>query len=534
MEQDLKPKPEARWRTANGLLTFNGCFIARESEEPSKSRKLETEQLTGALFDETLRWFLIDWKTTESSVRRLQMRIAKAVKENKWGKVKTLQYLLTNSFYAKLLAVKRVTSNKGKNTPGVDGDLWQDAGAKWQAVNSLRRRGYRPQPLRRIYIPKKNGKKRPLSIPTMMDRAQQALYKLALAPVAETLADGNSYGFREGRSCADAVQAGFNALSKPNSATWILEADIKGCFDNISIEWMLENIPMDKVILQKWLTAGFVEDGITYPSRKGTPQGGIISPTLSNMALDGLEEVVHRAVPRRNRLNFIRYADDFIITGKSKRLLVERVKPAVEKFLAKRGLALSEEKTMITHIRDGFTFLGQTFRKRGRKLHIKPSTEGIKVLKEKVGTLIRKYVSAPMVILIKKLNQVLRGWANYHRHVVSSEAFSQIDTYVFRQLWRMLRKRHPRKSATWLFNEYWNNTKQKHIFAVKTTTEKGLERVYQVIRISSIGIKRHIKIKAAANPYFPEFAFYFWTRRNIKDSKLLTALSAREFRAQFT
>ena len=149
--------------------------------------------------------------------------------------------------------------------------------------------------------------------------------------------------------------------------------------------------------------------------------------------------------PRRNRLNFIRYADDFIITGKSKRLLVERVKPAVEKFLAKRGLALSEEKTMITHIRDGFTFLGQTFRKRGRKLHIKPSAEGIKALKEKVGTLTRKYVSAPMVILIKKLNQVLRGWVNYHRHVVSSEAFSQIDTYVFRQLWRMLRKRHPRK-----------------------------------------------------------------------------------------
>ena len=534
MKQDLKPKPKDRYRTANGLLTFNGCFIAREFEEPSKNRKLKTEQLTGALFDHAVRWTLIDWKAVESNVRRLQVRIAKAVQENRWGKVRTLQYLLTNSYYAKLMAVKRVTSNKGKNTPGVDGDLWQDAGAKWQAVHSLRRRGYRPQPLRRIYIPKKNGKKRPLSIPTMMDRAQQALYKLALAPVAETLADGNSYGFREGRSCADAVQAGFNALSKPNSAKWILEADIKGCFDNISIEWMLENIPMDKVILNKWLTAGYVEDGITFPSRKGTPQGGIISPTLSNMALDGLEEVVLRAVPRRNRVNFIRYADDFIVTAKSKRLLVEKVKPAVEEFLAKRGLTLSEEKTVITHIRDGFTFLGQTFRKCGRKLHIKPSAEGIKALMEKVGTLIRKYVSAPMVILIKKLNQVLRGWANYHRHVVSSEAFSQIDTYVFRQLWRMLRKRHPRKSTTWLFNEYWNNAERKHIFGVKTMTKKGLVRVYQVVRISSIGIKRHIKIKAAANPYDPEFALYFWTRRNIKESKLLPALSASEYRAQFT
>lgn len=534
MEQDLRLKPEALWHTANGLLTFDGCFIAREPGEPSRNGKLKTEQLTGASFDEAVCWVLIDWKSAERQVRRLQVRIAKAVKANRWGKVKTLQHLLTNSFYARLLAVKRVTSNKGKNTPGVDGVLWQDAGAKWRAVHSLRRRGYKPQPLRRIYIPKKNGKKRPLSIPTMMDRAQQALYKLSLAPVAETLADGNSYGFREGRSCADAVQAGFNALSKPNSATWILEADIKGCFDNISIQWILENIPMDRVVLKKWLTAGYVEDGITFPSRKGTPQGGIISPTLSNMALDGLEEVVRRAVPRRRRVNFIRYADDFIITDKSKRLLEQNVRPAVEQFLAERDLTLSEEKTVVTHIKDGFTFLGQTFRKHGRKLHIKPSCEEIKALIEKLGTLIRKYVSAPMIILIKKLNQVLRGWANYHRHVVSSEVFIRIDTYVYWQLWRMLRKRHPRKSATWLFNEYWTASGRKHIFAVKHKTRDSLDKVYQVIRICSIGIKRHVKIKAAANPYDPEFAKYFWTRRNIKDSKLLPALSAREYRAQFT
>ena len=252
------------------------------------------------------------------------------------------------------------------------------------------------------------------------------------------------------------------------------------------------------------------------------------------MALDGVEEVARRAVPRRRRVNFIRYADDFIITGKSKRILEQSVKPAVEEFLAERGLTLSEEKTVITHIRDGFTFLGQTFRKHGRKLHIKPSDEGIKALIEKVGTLIRKYVSAPMVILIKKLNQVLRGWANYHRHVVASEAFSRIDTYVYWQLWRMLRKRHPGKSATWLFNEYWTASGRRHIFAVKSTTSDGREKVYQVVRICSIGIKRHIKIKAAANPYDPEFAKYFWTRRNIKDSKLLPALSAREYRVQFT
>jgi RNA-directed DNA polymerase len=245
---------------------------------------------------------------------------------------------------------------------------------------------------------------------------------------------------------------------------------------------------MDKTILRKWLEAGYVENGITYPSRKGTPQGGIISPTLSNMTLDGLEEVVRSAVPRRNRVNFTRYADDFIVTGKSKRLLEEKVKPAVERFLAERGLTLSQEKTVITYIKNGFTFLGQTFRKHGRKLHITPSKEGVLALVRKVGTIIRKHVSAPMPIMIKKLNQTLRGWANYHRHVVSSEAFSRIDTYVFEQLWRMLRKRHPRKSKKWLFKKYW--------------TASGKAR-------------------------------YFWQRRNNKESKLLPALSAREFRAMF-
>jgi len=188
---------------------------------------------------------------------------------------------------------------------------------------------------------------------------------------------------------------------------------------------------------------------------------------------------------------------------------------------------------VITYIKNGFTFLGQTFRKHGRKLHITPSKEGVLALVRKVGTIIRKHVSAPMPIMIKKLNQTLRGWANYHRHVVSSEAFSRIDTYVFEQLWRMLRKRHPRKSKKWLFKKYWTAFGKKHIFAVLTKTRKDPKRVYQVIRTCSIGIKRHIKIKAAANPYSPEFARYFWQRRNNKESKLLPALSAREFRAMF-
>jgi RNA-directed DNA polymerase len=248
------------------------------------------------------------------------------------------------------------------------------------------------------------------------------------------------------------------------------------------------------------------------------------------MVLDGLEEAVRCAVPRRCRINFDRYADDFIITGKSKSILEDAIQPVVKGFLAERGLELSPEKTLITHIKDGFTFLGQTFRKHGRVLHITPSLEGIHALIQKVGTMIHEHVSAPMPALIKKLNSTLRGWANYHRHVVASEAFESIDTYVFEQLWRMVRRRHSEKSAGWLTKHYWTAA-GKGVFAVKAKTAKAKEKIYQVLRVRAMGIRRYVKIKADANPYLPEYATYFWRRRNKKDSKLLPAMSAREYRA---
>ncbi len=477
-------------------------------------------------------WRSIDWKKARREVRRLQMRIAKAVKEGKHGKVKALQWMLTHSFYAKALAVKRVTSNKGKNTPGIDGVAWKGAVEKMQAVESLRQHGYKAQPLRRIYIPKKNGKKRPLSIPTMYDRAMQALYKLALAPAAETTADKNSYGFREGRSCADAVSAAFNALSKPNSATWVLECDIHACYDNIAGNWLMDNIPIEKRILQQWLQAGYVEKGFYFPTRKGTPQGGIISPTLANMTLDGLEQAVHAAVPRRSRVNFIRYADDFIITGKSKTILMNNVLPTVKRFLSERGLELSQEKTRITYIRHGFTFLGQTFRKYGNTLRITPAKQAVCDLKRKVGALIRKYTSAPMIILITKLNQSIRGWANYHRHVVASETFGRVDNYVYDQLWHMLRRRHPQKSKRWLYKKYWSAAGKGGIFSVRVRYKEKF-KVYPIIRAGSIKIRRHRKIKAEANPYLPEFGKYFWQRRHDKEARLLPELSARQMRLAF-
>ena len=513
----------------NGVLTSNGCFIAREFEESSKVGTQMTGAKPGAPTGDAIKWPAIIWEAVRRRVRRLQMRIAKAAKEGKPGKVKALQWLLTHSFHAKLMAVKRVTSNRGKKTPGIDGILWKGNKAKMQAALSLRRHGYNPLPLRRIYIPKKNGKRRPLSIPTMYDRSMQALHKLALSPVAETTADKDSYGFREGRSCADAVQAAFNFLSKPNSATYIFEADIDGCFDNICQEWMLKNIPMDKTILRKWLEAGYIESNIKYPTLKGAPQGGIISPTLANMTLDGLEQVIKDAVPRRLRVNFVRYADDFIVTGKSKTILEQKIRPAIEKFLSERGLKLSEEKTSITYIKHGFTFLGQTFRKHGNTLHITPSKEGVQSLIRKVGRIIRSHVSAPTEALVKNLNSVLRGWANYHRHVVSSEAFSRVDTYVFEQLWRMVRRRHQDKSKGWLIKKYWSAA-GKHVFSFLHKYKKKT-RILKIIRVGAIGIKRHIKIKAEANPYLPEYSSYFWRRKNIKDARLLGALSHRQYQA---
>lgn len=229
------------------------------------------QQGTGASSDRAKHWHSIDWARCHREVRRLQTRIVKAEQAGRQGRVKALQWLLTHSFSGKALAVKRVTGNRGKKTPGVDGVTWSTPGAKLKAVLSLKRRGYRPRPLRRIYIPKADGKKmRPLGIPCMIDRAWQALHLLALEPIAETTADPNSYGFRTARSTADAIEQCFKVLVRSDSAQWILEADIRSCFDEISHDWLVANIPTDKAILRRWLKAGYLHNRILYSTEAGT------------------------------------------------------------------------------------------------------------------------------------------------------------------------------------------------------------------------------------------------------------------------
>lgn len=486
-----------------------------------------TETDACAASPQSVDWHTIEWQKVNKTVKQLQARIVKATQEGKWGKVKALQHLLTHSFSGKALAVRRVTENQGKNTPGVDKEIWNTPNKKAAAILSLKQRGYKPQPLLRKYIPKANGKKRPLGIPTMKDRAMQALYLLALDPVAETKGDPNSYGFRSQRSTADAIEACFVDLAKRNSPQWILEGDIKSCFDRISHDWLLANIPMDKAMLRKWLKAGFMEEGMLYPTEEGTPQGGIISPVLANMTLDGLERELSAKFPRTKtgntpKVNLVRYADDFIITAKSKELLDEEVLPLVRNFMTKRGLELSLDKTHITHIEDGFDFLGQNIRKYKGKFIIKPSKKNLKAVLDKIRKDMKASKATTAGYLITQLNPIIRGWANYHQHICSKDTFHHMDFALFKLLWQWAKRRHPEKGARWIKRKYFASVGNRNwVFTGETHDSTGKTKKVYLRVASHVQINRHTKIKGDANPYDPTWESYFEHRMGIKAAKNL-------------
>ncbi|WP_319803729.1 group II intron reverse transcriptase/maturase [Wolbachia endosymbiont (group A) of Acrocera orbiculus] len=415
--------------------------------------------------------------------------------------------------------------------------MWLTCNAKIQGIKQLKQRGYKPSPLKRIYINKSNGKRRPLGIPTIKDRAMQALYLFALEPISETISDRHSYGFRPKRSCADAIKACHLLLARRNRPQWILEGDIKGCFDNINHEWLMKHIPMEKKILHSWLKAGFLESKTLYPTTAGTPQGGIISPILANFTLDGLERLLESRFGKlgskrrdkiRSGVNLIRYADDFIISGFTHELLEDEVKPMVSSFLRERGLALSEEKTKITFITKGFDFLGCNVRRYSKKLFITPSKESIKRFLKKVRALIKANIGSSQAVVIKSLNPLLRGWGNYYRHVCAKKAFSKIDNEIWHSLWKWAKTRHPRKGLRWIKNRYFKVMNHRQwVFATSVCKNKPKEiRFMSLLKLSDIPIRRHVKIRADANPLDLKWKKYFDER--VKRTRMLASSFSRE------
>jgi RNA-directed DNA polymerase len=462
--------------------------------------------LINNLKSDSLAWKNINWKHAQSIVSGIQARIVKAVQAGDKNRVRSLQRLLARSFAAKLLAVKRVTTNRGKNTPGVDGVTWKSPARKFREAQRLNLKRYRAKPLLRKYIPKSNKKKRPLGIPVIKDRAEQALELMALDPVAECRADGMSNGFRKFRSTHDAIGACFNALRLKGSPIWIFEGDIAGCFDNFNHQWMLGNIPAHQRKLRMWLKAGCMENALLRPTTTGTPQGGIISPTLANMALDGIESMLKAGFGRKYKIHFVRYADDFIITGATKHVLEDKVKPMVIEFLKTRGLELSETKTTITHINDGFDFLGFNIRKYKGTLLIKPAKAKIKEHLCKIKNIIKANVATSTSSLINKLNPIIRGWGYYYRFVVSKRVFSYVDHHIWLKLWHWAKRRHPQKGRRWIKDKYFQSVGTRHwVFREKQDS-------IALFRLSSIPIRRYIKIKAEANPYDVLWKTYFEQR----------------------
>ncbi|MEM1408468.1 MAG: group II intron reverse transcriptase/maturase [Bacteroidota bacterium] len=494
-----------------------------------------------ALAEARVKWHLIDWQKATTIVKSIQGRIVKAVQAKSWKKVRALQRLLVNSTSAKVLAIRRVTENKGKRTAGIDGETWGSPSKKFEAIAKLHTRGYQAKAVRRISIPKKNGKRRPLGIPTMKDRTMQALYQLGLDPVSETLADKSSYGFRFNRSCADATQACWRLLCKTNSPRWVLEGDIRACFDQIDHQWLLQHIPMNKRILHQWLKSGYMSKQQLFPTEQGTPQGSIISPTLANMVLDGMERAIDEAlqikwrrVAGRNdnphRIHLVRYADDFIVTADSKEILEEKVLPAIADFLAPRGLHLSVEKTLITHIEEGFDFLGKTIRRFNQKTLVQPSKKSVQTFLDKIKKVFDQYKGAKTIDLIYKLTPMIRGWVMYHRMDSAKTTFAYLDHRIWQMSWQWALRRHPNKGKRWIKSKYYRNHNGFDWTFFALDEDKAPVNLF---RASITPIKRHVEIRVKANPYDPKDEMYFEQRMDrIMMDKLIGKRMVRYLYAQ--
>jgi RNA-directed DNA polymerase len=478
--------------------------------------------------DTPCQWGKIDWRAQEGQVRRLRQRIFKAAQEQDWPKVRNLQKLMLRSRANTLVSVRQVTQrNAGRKTAGIDGEVALTPEARADVAVRVHQSitSWNPRAVKRVHIPKASNraKLRPLGIPVLMDRCHQQRVRHALEPEWEARFEPRSYGFRPGRSCHDAIAAIYTVCKGPRARrVWALDADLAAAFDTIDHDRLLASLGSfpARDLICGWLKAGVVERGKGFaPTEEGTPQGGVISPCLLNVALHGLEEaagVCYRTTGTQSG-NLtpgspvaIRYADDVVVLCHSQQQ-AEQVKAQLAKWLAPRGLAFNEDKTRIVHLSEGFDFLGFNVRRYHRKLLIKPSKAAIRRLRERLAAEMRILRGGNAMMVIARLNPLIRGWAAYYRGVVSSELFGSLDSYLWKLLYKWATRRHRNKPKHWIVGRYFGKfNKSRNDRWVFGDRDSGA----YLVKFSWTAIQRHVLVTGAASPDDPALAAYWASRRN--------------------